>query len=373
MTDEPTMKDSGERRTFASGAVRDRGGFKPRPDLISPHANLREGAWLAKGAEKYGARNYEKGIPISECVASLNRHLEAYKLGLQDEDHITAIRTNAGFIIHFEEEIKAGRMDQAIDDMPKYTQDSVDPAAVPFVTGFPFFRDEAEEDHKVAQAFFQREGHHPDAYRIEKCPPDSAETPDDDGPLYGIDYTHPDCPIKLINNRGETMAYDSDKNLWIPKPAASDREKARYESRPCVYIAGPMRGIEDFNFPLFDEAAEYCAALFKWNVVSPAQLDRAAGIDPLTYEDTPKNMRTVVKRDINAILQLRPDKDGMVLLPGWTLSTGARAEVALALWLGIHKFHEYVPADDRHERWISRWTLTELRRSLFGQRKESIE
>ena len=37
------LHDSGERREFASGAVRDRGGRKPRPDLISPHAQMREG------------------------------------------------------------------------------------------------------------------------------------------------------------------------------------------------------------------------------------------------------------------------------------------------------------------------------------------
>ena len=117
---EPTMKDSGQRRTFETGAVRDRGQFKPRPDLISPHANLREGAWLAKGAEKYAVDNWCKGIPIRECIASLTRHLEAYKLGRTDEDHMAAIRTNAGFILHYEEEIKAGRLPASLDDMPHY-------------------------------------------------------------------------------------------------------------------------------------------------------------------------------------------------------------------------------------------------------------
>ena len=120
--EEPTMQDSGKRRQFETGAVRDRGDFKPRPDLISPHANGREGAWLALGAEKYGVRNYEKGMPISECVASLARHLEAYKLGKADEDHMAAIRTNAGFILHYEEEIKAGRLPASLDDMPHYAE-----------------------------------------------------------------------------------------------------------------------------------------------------------------------------------------------------------------------------------------------------------
>ena len=117
---EPKMSDSGERRTFETGAVRDRGDFKPRPDLISPHANNREGAWLALGAKKYRPRNWEAGMPVSECVASLCRHLEAYKLGQTDEDHMAAIRTNAGFILHYEEEIKAGRLPATLDDMPHY-------------------------------------------------------------------------------------------------------------------------------------------------------------------------------------------------------------------------------------------------------------
>jgi nucleoside 2-deoxyribosyltransferase len=33
---------------------------------------------------------------------------------------MAAVRTNAGFILHFEEEIKAGRLSRSLDDMPKY-------------------------------------------------------------------------------------------------------------------------------------------------------------------------------------------------------------------------------------------------------------
>ena len=114
------MKDSGERQQFTTGAVRDTAAGKPRPDLISPHANLREGAWLALGAQKYAVDNWAKGIPIRRCFASMMRHAEAYKLGLRDEDHMAAIRCNAGFIIHYEEEIKADRLPADLDDMPHY-------------------------------------------------------------------------------------------------------------------------------------------------------------------------------------------------------------------------------------------------------------
>lgn len=114
------MNDSGKRQKFVTGAVRDSADDKPRPDLISPYANWREGVWLAKGASKYLERNWEAGMPISRCIASLERHLLAYKMGLTDEDHMAAIRTNAGFILHYEEMIKRRVMSKELDDMPKY-------------------------------------------------------------------------------------------------------------------------------------------------------------------------------------------------------------------------------------------------------------
>lgn len=114
------MKDSGARQQFDTGAVRDTAEGKPRPDLISPYANEREGRWLQLGAEKYNERNWEKGIPISRCIASLERHLIDFKKGLQDEDHMAAIRCNAGFILHFEEMITRGLLPEELDDMPGY-------------------------------------------------------------------------------------------------------------------------------------------------------------------------------------------------------------------------------------------------------------
>jgi len=118
--DNNRMHDSGKRQQFASGTVRDTADDKPRPDLISPYANEREGAWLGIGAKKYAERNWEAGMPISRCIASLERHVIAYKKGKTDEDHMAAIRTNAGFILHYEEMIKLGVLPKELDDMPKY-------------------------------------------------------------------------------------------------------------------------------------------------------------------------------------------------------------------------------------------------------------
>lgn len=109
------MKDSGQQRTFNTGAVRDSGTNKERPDLVSPFALMRVGRWLAKGAAKYGTRNWELGMPYSELFASLMRHLLKWACGWRDEDHLAAVIFNAQAIIHFEE---MGRSD--LDDMPHY-------------------------------------------------------------------------------------------------------------------------------------------------------------------------------------------------------------------------------------------------------------
>ena len=116
------MKDSGKRQEFSTGAVRDTAEDKPRPDLISPYAQWRKGLWMAKGAMKYSERNWEKGIPISRCIASLFRHLLAYMMGKRDEDHLAAIAVNAEFIMHYESMIDKGLLPTALDDMPKWEQ-----------------------------------------------------------------------------------------------------------------------------------------------------------------------------------------------------------------------------------------------------------
>ena len=114
------MHDSGTREQFDTGAVRDAVGAKPRPDLISPFAMMRLGEWLRKGAEKYSDRNWERGIPVSRCVASLYRHLLAYQMGQRDEDHMAAVMCNAMFVLHYEEMIKRGVLPPELEDMPSY-------------------------------------------------------------------------------------------------------------------------------------------------------------------------------------------------------------------------------------------------------------
>ncbi len=93
---------------------------KPRPDLISPFAEERQGHWLRMGAAKYAERNWEKGMPFSRCVASLKRHLMKYQQSKRDEDHLAAIMFNAMALIHYEEMIERGRLPAELNDMPDY-------------------------------------------------------------------------------------------------------------------------------------------------------------------------------------------------------------------------------------------------------------
>lgn len=119
LVDSP-LKDSGERRTFESGAQRDRGGDKMRPDLISPFFMERLAIVLAKGAAKYSARNWEKGMPQSEILPSLYRHLLQYQMGDESEDHLGALAFNVMALIHNDSLIRQGKMPSELDDLPKY-------------------------------------------------------------------------------------------------------------------------------------------------------------------------------------------------------------------------------------------------------------
>lgn len=107
-------------RTFSTGAKRDTKDSKSALELISPIFLDRLGMHLAEGALHYGERNWEAGIPLSVSVASLLRHINQYREGCQNEDHLAAIACNIMFIIHTEEMISRGILPGDLDDVPHY-------------------------------------------------------------------------------------------------------------------------------------------------------------------------------------------------------------------------------------------------------------
>lgn len=99
-----------------------------------------------------------------------------------------------------------------------------------------------------------------------------------------------------------------------------------------VYVAGPMRGYPQFNFPAFDAARDRGRALGH-DVVSPADIDREHGFDETAPPPTITGamLREFARRDVAAVLTC----DALALLPGWERSSGALAELAVARWVGL--------------------------------------
>jgi len=98
-----------------------------------------------------------------------------------------------------------------------------------------------------------------------------------------------------------------------------------------VYVAGKMRGLPLFNFPAFDAARDRLSGL-GFDVVSPADIDRACGFDAMTLpSDTDWNVippgldeEEIMIRDIDAL----DTCDAIyVMTAGVGTSTGAKKEI----------------------------------------------
>lgn len=113
-----------------------------------------------------------------------------------------------------------------------------------------------------------------------------------------------------------------------------------------IYIAGPMRGIPNFNFPAF-YAAEDRLRSEGHDVFNPARRDNdhygadiSAGNKTGCLEQAAKehgfDLRKTLAADLKYICE---DADSVALLPGWEKSKGANAERAVAIALGLEVIH----------------------------------
>ncbi len=89
-----------------------------------------------------------------------------------------------------------------------------------------------------------------------------------------------------------------------------------------IYLAGPMTGYEQLNYPAFAGAAEHLRAIGH-EVVSPAELNPIE----TEYADAMRN-------DIRALL----DCEAIATLPGYEKSKGATLEFHIATVLGFLHF-----------------------------------
>lgn len=101
-----------------------------------------------------------------------------------------------------------------------------------------------------------------------------------------------------------------------------------------IYLAGPMRGYDRFNFPAFDNAANKLRACGH-QVASPAEHDRETGFDETADTLDDFDLAGAFRWDINQIF----DSDAVAVLPGWSRSEGARLEVGIANMIGRPVHH----------------------------------
>lgn len=110
-----------------------------------------------------------------------------------------------------------------------------------------------------------------------------------------------------------------------------------------VYLAGPMRGIPEFNFPAFNAAAKFLREQGH-EVFNPAERDierhggvniaagNMTGDESIAAKEHGFDLRVALGEDLAYICG---KADAVALLPGWQNSKGARAERATADALGL--------------------------------------
>ncbi len=104
-----------------------------------------------------------------------------------------------------------------------------------------------------------------------------------------------------------------------------------------IYLAGPMTGIPQFNFPAFDEVARQLRSLGH-EVVSPSELDTSDtrawalasknGVPPGGVTPEGETWGDILARDVKLVAD--SDIDAVVVLKGWERSRGALLETFVA-------------------------------------------
>ena len=119
--------------------------------------------------------------------------------------------------------------------------------------------------------------------------------------------------------------------------------------KPTIYIAGPMRGHDNWNFDSFDRQAKLLRQN-GWQVINPAELERNLQkkhgeihpheFDPDTNESDQEFLRKALKQDM---IEICDKCTAIYMLKGWENSKGAITEWDLAQALGLDIFYEVPP------------------------------
>jgi DNA polymerase III epsilon subunit-like protein len=103
-----------------------------------------------------------------------------------------------------------------------------------------------------------------------------------------------------------------------------------------VYVAGPMRGYPELNYPAFHQAAADWRSR-DWKVTNPAEIDEKIGFDKskaTAAGTTGPDFHAAMSRDLPAVAGAH----AIALLPGWQKSAGATTELERARNLGLQVF-----------------------------------
>lgn len=282
-----------EKEKFSTGAVRDVGTDKIRWDLLPLYPLLRVANVYGDNAPKYGDDNWLKGMPFKRTCASIDRHYNNWKMRgkpkKQGDDDLAQAVWGLLALLQYEQMIKCGMLPASLDDRAP----------------------SLELPESVNQ--------------VKAIPARKSQVPIEISTLLGMG-----CPNEVAH-----QIYDGITRRFAPYAN---------NTGPYIYVAGPMRKVKDFNFPLFDEARD---ALIHagWRVISPADIDRAAMDNVTTDEQATASTDRYVERDVWAlrlIKKLSPNDGAIIMLPMWAESDGASAEYALARWLRLTRY-QYNP------------------------------
>lgn len=108
-----------------------------------------------------------------------------------------------------------------------------------------------------------------------------------------------------------------------------------------IYLAGPMRGIPEYNFPAFLLAGDILRDQGH-TVYNPAEADMEQGFqwEGLTGNEDLGALGFDLRSALRGCLSwITRHADAIVVLDGWEQSKGARAEVATAVAIGIPVHH----------------------------------
>jgi hypothetical protein len=113
-----------------------------------------------------------------------------------------------------------------------------------------------------------------------------------------------------------------------------------------VYVAGPMRGYPEFNFPAF-RAASAMLREKGFTVFSPAEKDESIHGTDFSSKYTTGSLEEATKDGFSLRRALGDDLEWICkeattiyMLKGWEKSAGANAEWATAKALGLEIFYE---------------------------------